>query len=145
MFTPEGELRDEYRYLEEEAQVAGESSRAKPSEPEAARTPHPLAESAPPPEPLAGPAEAGLPAPGGVEEEGPGFFDLLGLLANPVPIYLEQARYAGPEAAEHLEMAKLHIELLQVVREKTSGNLDPEEQAAIEDVLYRLRMAFVNR
>jgi hypothetical protein len=42
-----------------------------------------------------------------------------------------------------LDSAKHSIDTLAVLEEKTKGNLEPEEKRALEEVLYRLRMAFV--
>lgn len=42
-----------------------------------------------------------------------------------------------------LESAKYSIDTLAVLEEKTKGNLQPEEKRALEEVLYRLRMTFV--
>jgi hypothetical protein len=42
-----------------------------------------------------------------------------------------------------LEAAKYAIDLLGVLEEKTKGNLDPGEKAALEDALHTLRLIFV--
>ena len=42
-----------------------------------------------------------------------------------------------------LEEAKYTIDLLQVIRDKTKGNLDVEEQKMIDAYLYDLRMRYV--
>lgn len=42
-----------------------------------------------------------------------------------------------------LAVAKQMIDILALLREKTRGNLDPGEQQLIEDVLYDLRMRYV--
>lgn len=39
--------------------------------------------------------------------------------------------------------AHLTIDLLEVLQEKTQGNLTPDEAKMLEDVLYELRMTFV--
>ena len=44
-----------------------------------------------------------------------------------------------------MEQAKFAIDLLQVLEEKTKGNRTPEEESLIGDVLYRLRMVFVDK
>ena len=84
MFTPDGELREEFRHMSEGA--AKESS-APPEHrpPEPARQDPPAA--APP-----GTAEREHPG-------SPGFFDLVGLLAEPASIYLREARNAPPQTA----------------------------------------------
>jgi len=50
---------------------------------------------------------------------------------------------ATGQAAKHPEVAKHMIDLLAVLEEKTKGNLDPQESAALESVLHQLRMAYV--
>lgn len=42
-----------------------------------------------------------------------------------------------------LQSAKQTIEILELLRSKTSGNLDKEEEKLIEDVIYNLRMKYV--
>lgn len=39
--------------------------------------------------------------------------------------------------------AKYAIDMLAVLQEKTKGNLDPGEDAGLEDLLHQLRMAYV--
>jgi hypothetical protein len=50
-----------------------------------------------------------------------------------------------PNAKHHvnLELAKFNIDLLAVLEEKTKGNLSQEEQEMLNQVLYQLRMMFV--
>ena len=43
----------------------------------------------------------------------------------------------------HLGMAKYHIDMLEMLQEKTKGNLTPPESRMVDDVLYQLRMIFV--
>jgi hypothetical protein len=42
-----------------------------------------------------------------------------------------------------LDYAKLQIDTLEVLREKTKGNLSAEESALLEDSLHQLRMLFL--
>ena len=42
-------------------------------------------------------------------------------------------------------MARLHIDLLDVLRQKTAGNLTAQESAFLEDLLYRLRVRYVQK
>lgn len=39
--------------------------------------------------------------------------------------------------------AKFAIDMLEVIAEKTKGNLNPMEEQGIKDILHQLRMAFV--
>ena len=42
-----------------------------------------------------------------------------------------------------LEQAKYNIDLLDVLKEKTRGNLTQEEQQTLEQMLYEARMAYI--
>ncbi len=142
MFTPEGDLREEYRSLAEQ----------EPAAPETAPTAPPPREEPPPPAPAPPPAaETGAAGPRlELPDLGPGlaapsFFDLVALLAEPVALYLGDVPLPDGGSAENLEMARLHIDLLVLLRQKTAGNLSAQELAFLEDVLYRLRMRYVQK
>lgn len=151
MFTPDGELREEYRFLDERAkaresaaEAPAEAATEAPTEPAAEREAPPSPE--PPPEPAperaAARPEVDMPEP---EGPGPGFFDLLGVLAEPVPFYLGDAALPTGEREENLEAARFYIDLLDTLRQKTAGNLTAQEADALEDVLYRLRVRYVQK
>ena len=57
----------------------------------------------------------------------------LGLLVGP----------AGERVPPNLEVAKHFIDLLQMLEDKTKNNLAPAEKALLDQVLYELRMTFV--
>jgi hypothetical protein len=163
MFTPEGELREEYRFLEERAKAGAEEAakgreerrdeaagRAEASRPSDSREAQPGAPAGPA---AGGPGGAGArPAsevPGFEASAGPGpapaFLDLLGVMAEPIPFYLGDARLPTGESGENLEAARFYIDLLDVLRQKTAGNLAPQEADALEDLLYRLRLRYVQK
>lgn len=51
-----------------------------------------------------------------------------------------------PQSRERLvnfAAAKHTIEILEIIKTKTVGNLDGEEQKLLDDVLYNLRMKYV--
>jgi hypothetical protein len=50
---------------------------------------------------------------------------------------------SGERGATDLIAASQMIELLSLLQEKTRGNLDPAEAKLLEDLLYDLRMRFV--
>lgn len=135
MFTPDGELREEYRFLETKATPAAEEAAEPAAEPE----PEPAA-----PPPQAETARLDLPplSPPGM---GPTFFDLVAMLAEPAALYLGDLALPDGGSAENLEMARLHIDLLDVLRIKTSGNLSVQEAGYLEDLLYRLRVRYVQK
>jgi hypothetical protein len=147
MFTAEGKLREEYSFLE---------GAASPGQPAASRP----AEAPPPAEPRASASPSSAPAteepqewaPSRLEIPGtppglgaPTFFDLVAMLAEPAAIYLGDAALPDGSSAENLEMARLHIDLLDVLRQKTAANLTSQEAAFLEDLLYRLRVRYVQK
>ncbi|MEO8277116.1 MAG: DUF1844 domain-containing protein [Thermoanaerobaculia bacterium] len=76
---------------------------------------------------------------------GPGFYDLIAVLAEPVSIYLGDVELPDGQSAENLEMARLHIDLLDLLRQRTAGNLSAQESAVLDDLLYRLRVRYVQK
>ena len=75
----------------------------------------------------------------------PTFLDLVTLLAEPIALYLGDAQLPDGESAENLDMARLHIDLLEVLRRKTAGNLEVGESRLLEDLLYRCRLRYVQK
>lgn len=137
-FAPDGTLREGFEV--ETAARPEEDPSPEPSRP---------ASSEPPPrepasqDPPAGPAEP-------AEQEGrgfaeAGFLDLVRMLAEPASIYLGDLPLPDGRSAEDLDMARIHIDLLEVLRRKSSGNLSFEEQSVLDDVLYRLRLRYVEK
>lgn len=192
MFTADGELREEYRFLAEKstaappdpaagtagAPAATEAAQeaAAPAAGAAARADQPPAVSpemgASPPAAGRSAKAAGRPArgadrdepypaqsEGGEEDEygarleipgsppglGPSFYDLAAMLAEPVAVYLGDVELPDGQSAENLEMARLYIDLLDVLRQKTAGNLTAQESAFLEDLLYRMRVRYVQK
>lgn len=43
-----------------------------------------------------------------------------------------------------LEIARQNIDLLEILKTKTEGNLTPEEAKLMENILYELRIAYIN-
>jgi hypothetical protein len=148
MFTADGELREEFRFIEE-----APATPSAPPEPPPAEPPQPerrpsgrerLAPAEPDwPEPAADSPH--LEFPGTPPGMGPGFFDLAAMLAEPAAIYLGDAPLPDGQSAEDLEMARMHIDMLEVLRQKTAGNLTAQEAAFLEDLLYRLRVRYVQK
>lgn len=56
----------------------------------------------------------------------------------------EQLDPQQPAMPVNLPQAKEIIDLLSVLEDKTKGNLTPEEQAVLRDMLYALRMKYVS-
>lgn len=156
MFTPEGELREEYSFLEQEAsrraREQSSSERTAPPEP-SGRSETSEPERAAPPR-AAGPETPGASAAGRPPVElpvtpgagpAPSFLDLVSLLAEPAVLYLGDAQLPDGSTQEDLPMARLHIDLLDVLRQKTAGNVTAQEAAILEDMLYRLRVRYVQK
>ena len=49
-----------------------------------------------------------------------------------------------PDCCENLPMAQQTIDILVLLQEKTKGNLTGEEERMLADILYSLRMAYVD-
>ncbi|MXW01397.1 MAG: DUF1844 domain-containing protein [Holophagales bacterium] len=149
MFTDDGELREEYRFLEQQKagtaaeqppSGAGQDSPASPAE-----APPGGPEQAPPATPFPDPEDAAasrMPPPGA---QSPGFMDLVAVLAEPIAFLLGDAQLPDGQSAQDLPRARLHIDLLAVLQEKTRGNVPEQETALLEDLLAQLRMRYVEK
>lgn len=74
----------------------------------------------------------------------PRFNDLVSMLATQALMQLGEMGQAGSGTTrEELQGAQLMIDLLEVLSDKTQGNLDPTEEQSLRDVLYDLRMRFL--
>ncbi len=72
------------------------------------------------------------------------FIELVNLMAMQAAISL--GGYQGPggeRIAPNPLAAKHHIDLLEVLEKKTSGNLTDEEKRVLDAVMYELRMQYV--
>ena len=137
MFTPDGRVREDYAEPAEPSPAeAAPSGSAMP--PDVA--PAPVAES-----PEAARSAPRLELPGAPAGLGPGFLDLVGVLAEPVAFYLGDAALPDGKTMVNLDMARLHIDLLDVLRQRTAGNLTAEELGVLEDLLYQLRVRYVQK
>ncbi len=152
MFTDDGELREEYRFLEQQkAGTAAPAAEQPPpvAEPDSAASAgeapaggaERAASAAPPPGP--GAAEAPHMPPHGAQS--PGFMDLVAVLAEPIAFLLGDAQLPDGQSAQDLPRARLHIDLLAVLQEKTRGNVSEQETAVLEDLVAQLRMRYVEK
>lgn len=161
MFTPDGELREEYRFLSEKSTAAPEPAPAAAPTPASAAPSRSENRSETRSDPrTAPPAASSGPFPGQLPDEfedagdpleipgagyGPTFYDLVSMMAEPIPLYLGDVGLPNGQRVENLEMAGLHVDLLDVLRQKTAGNLTAQESAFLEDLLYRLRVRYVQK
>ena len=78
------------------------------------------------------------------EPEGTGFEALVSYLSTTAMFQLGLLPGPGGERIPpDLVNAQRSIDLLEVLQQKTRGNLTPDEGRLLEDVLYELRMSFV--
>lgn len=150
MFTPDGRLREEFS--QDFAETASDekpaaSSSPPPPEPPAAAPARPQPPAGPPPDawertPPSPPLE--IPdTPGAMGA--PSFFDLVAMLAEPISIYLGDLPLPDGGSAENLDAARAHIDLLVLLRQKTAGNLTVQESSVLDDLLYRLRLRYIQK
>jgi len=139
MFTPDGELRPEYRT---EGQADTGPAPEPPSQPLAGGPPKSGAPSAQAPVGAA----AAQPEPGEERPEAPrsAFALIVQMLA--MPAYAALGMMPDPAAGRQRVdrgAAREMIDLLAVLEQKTRGNLSFEESNFLSRVLYDLRLAFV--
>lgn len=146
MFTPDGELREEYRSVAEEG--SGETpSSASPAAETSPPVETPPVETASEPPAAAEPSAEDFSAPEGVPlpEGPPELVDLIDLLAQPILIYLGDLPMPDGQSLQNLPLARRHIDLLELLQTKTEGNRSAQESALLDDLLYRLRMRYVQK
>jgi hypothetical protein len=69
---------------------------------------------------------------------------LISMLATQALFALGLLQIKGQEERKpDLELAKYNIDMLQVLEEKTKGNLTPEEETVLSTTLSELRMGYV--
>jgi hypothetical protein len=72
------------------------------------------------------------------------FASLIQLIAMQAMVGLGgMAGPGGQQIPPNIELAKLHIDMLDMIETKTKGNLDAEEQRLLDTTLHQLRMAYV--
>ena len=84
-------------------------------------------------------AEGGVP---GLPEQ-IGFKELVSMLATQALMYMGAFPDESGRAMVSLEVAKLNIDMLGVVQEKTKGNLSEDEQKMLDGTVTELRYQFV--
>jgi hypothetical protein len=80
------------------------------------------------------------------EPEGVDFTMLINAMAQPALLFLGEIPHpATGKPTLDLEQARLQIDMLDLLRVKSRGNLTPQEEALLDRVLYQLRMLYVTR
>jgi len=96
------------------------------------------------------PRKRPAPAPGsggeGAEAHGVSFDEFARYLAQ---VALHQmgsgSEREGGESSQGLEEARQTIQILTMLKEKTRGNLAPQESQTLDDLLYHLKIEFTRR
>jgi hypothetical protein len=123
-FTAEGEVRKEV-VEEKEREAQREAAKHPPAAPEAAQAPTAL----PPAEPA---------------KRSPAFENLVRMLGSNAAMVL--GAYADPRTGQPVidpEAARELIDMLDALHEKTKGNLAPEEDTLLLDLLGKLKMTYL--
>jgi hypothetical protein len=80
------------------------------------------------------------------EPEGVDFTMLINAMAQPALLFLGEIPRPGSNEGEvELEQARLQIDMIELLRVKCRGNLNPDEEGLLDRVLYQLRMLYVAR
>lgn len=135
LFTAEGEFRKD---------VAEQQDREHEAHPPAKSSVTPAAGNASKPAPAAQPAAPPAPVAADAPKRAPAFENLVRSLGQNAAMLL--GGYADPRTGQpmlDLEGAREMIDMLDVLREKTRGNLAPEEDSLLLDVLGNLKLAFM--
>jgi hypothetical protein len=137
LFTAEGEFRKDIAEQQDREHDASSVHGATPASHKA-----PVAGGATKPEPRSA-EPAAHPAPE-TPKPSPAFANLIRSLGQNAAILL--GGYADPQTGQpmlDLEGAREMIDMLDALREKTRGNLAPEEETLVIDVLGNLKLAFM--
>ena len=124
-FTAEGELRKEV-VEEEEREAKREAAQHPPAPPAEAAKPAAVAPSAETP------------------KRSPAFENLIRMLGSNAAMVL--GAYADPRTGEPVidpESAREFIDMLDALREKTKGNLAPDEDSMLLDLLGKLKITYL--
>ncbi len=123
-FTSEGELRKEV-VEEEEREAKREATTTPPAHAETTKTP-------------------AVQPPAGTNKRVPAFENLVRMLGSNAAMVL--GAYADPRTGQPMidpEAARELIDMLDALHEKTKGNLAPEEENLLLDLLGKLKMTYV--
>ncbi len=128
----------------------GETREEEPEQPAPAQQPPPKAQQPSPkeqqPPPKASQAEAASRSSQQDSSQGVDFASFLLSLATTGMVHLgEIPEPSTGQKSEDLEGARQMIEILDILKEKTEGNLSGEESKLLENLLYELRMKFLSK
>ena len=145
LFTEDGELRPHHEESEDTAEEPAPRPRVTP--PAAAPSPAVASPDRRGATPVGG-TDPARPAPAAPADEsggGPQFLDLVDILCQQIAIAMGDPRLGEGAPAPDLRVARVYIDLLGVLQEKTRGNLTEEEAAVLEELVFRFRMLYVEK
>jgi hypothetical protein len=134
-FTAEGELRQEV--VEQEEREAAREAAVEAAVKKAAPVPAPTAIDTED-------ANEAIVPPADVPKRSPAFENLVRMLGSNAAMVL--GAYADPRTGQPMidpDAARELIDMLDALREKTLGNLSPEEDALLLDLLGKLKMTYL--
>lgn len=142
MFTADGELREDFREADIESPIEETSPAPEIEVPDVSELP-PVSDHV---DPATEKESARVEIPDlGEAVHKPGFADLVAQIAQPIALYLGDMPLPEGESAENLDLARVYIDLLEVLREKTMGNLSAQELSLLDDLLYQTRLRYVQK
>lgn len=143
LFTPEGEFRKEVAEQQDREHEAAPAASA-PGGRGASSPSTPGATGSAVGKPSTQDSAAAAPSPADAPKRSPVFENLIRSLGQNAAMLL--GGYADPRTGQpvlDLEGAREMIDMLDVLHEKTRGNLAPDEDALLIDVLGNLKLAFM--
>ncbi len=79
------------------------------------------------------------------EGQAVGQVDFSGLVLGFCSAALSYMGYSGGETQKNLILARQNIDILDILAQKTLGNLTPDEERLLRDVLQDLKLKFVEQ
>lgn len=153
MFTEDGELREGFDETESDEEEPKPQQQGTVLNPQRSAEPSSPPQNSGPTPDLAGKPKGGASAPPPRPEVDTGeerhaaaqFIEIIASLVEPATLFLGDAQMPDGQEVEDLERARVYIDLLAVLQEKTRGNLTQEEDSVLGEMLYRLRMRYVQK
>jgi hypothetical protein len=144
LFTPDGEFRKEVAEQQDRERETAPAAGPTSGTPKAASTSGPIGTGRMPEKPVTPSAMPVAAVPADAPKRSPAFENLIRSLGQNAAMLL--GGYADPQTGQpmlDMEGAREMIDMLDVLREKTHGNLAPEEDTLLLDVLGNLKLAFM--
>jgi phage protein D len=144
LFTPEGEFRKDVAEQQDREHETASSVSAAQEARNAAPAKDGGAAAGSSAKPVARDAAPGAPSAAATAKRSPAFENLIRSLGQNAAMLL--GGYADPRTGQpmlDLEGAREMIDMLDALREKTMGNLAPEEDTLVIDILGNLKLAFM--